>query len=378
MRTGFSGIGGIRRNGDKRIWVFHFTIAVMLAATRVHSASIPREANDTLHMPANPSTHAYRLANAFPELEFTDPVAVVTPPGENNKLFVVQQDGRIILINNLNAPTRTVFLDLSDRVAYGSPEGEGGTLGMAFHPNYAQNGYVFVYYLCNTSTADGNGRHDRLSRFTRSQGNPGRAEAGSEVVLFTQYDEEFNHNGGTLLFGPDGYLYITLGDEGYPEDPFDNGQRIDKDFFAGVMRIDVDHKPGSLAPKPHPALGGKVNYWIPPDNPWVGATSFNGKSVDPARVRTEFWAVGLRSPWRMFYDAPTGYMYVSDVGEVGNNAANRSEEINLIVKGGNYGWPYVEADQPGPKANEAPPGFSSKGPLVTYERGNSGPFVGRA
>jgi len=281
------------------------------------------------------------------------------------------------VITNLNQPTRTVFLDISDRIAYGQPEGEGGTLGLAFHPGYATNGLFFVYYLCNTSTADGSGRHDRLSRFTRSRTDPNRADPSSEVVLFTQYDEEFNHNGGTLLFGPDGYLYITLGDEGYPDDVYDNAQRIDKDFFSGVMRLDVDHRRGSLPPNPHSALQGHTNYWVPPDNPYVGATTFNGLPVDPTRVRTEFWAVGLRSPWRMYWDLPTGNVYLSDVGEVGR-INNHSEEINLIVRGGNYGWPYREADAPGPKVDQAPPGFDSLPPLITYERGNSGPYVGRA
>jgi hypothetical protein len=93
---------------------------------------------------------------------------------------------------------------------------------------------------------------------------------------------------------------------------FDNAQSIDKDFFSGVIRLDVDHRPNSLPPNPHPALAGQINYWIPPDNPCVGATSFNGKPLDPKRVRTEFWAVGLRSPWRMFWDEPTGNVYVSE------------------------------------------------------------------
>jgi uncharacterized repeat protein (TIGR03806 family) len=373
----------VQLSGSHRVAKFKFTIqftAALLFAAALPgwAASITREANTTLRLPTTPSLHAYALVNAFPDVEFTDPVAIVTPPGENNKIFVVQQDGRIILINNLNAPTRSVFLDLSDKVSYGNPNEEGGTLGIAFHPNYAQNGFFYVYYLLNTSTADGSGRHDRLSRFTRSKDNPNRADASSEVVLFTQFDEEFNHNGGTLLFGPDGYLYVSLGDEGYPQDPFDNGQRIDKDFFSGVFRIDVDKKAGNLPPNPHAALGGKTNYFVPKDNPWVNATSFNGLPVDPDRVRTEFWAVGLRSPWRMSYDPPTGTWYASEVGEVGNNAAHHSEEINLIVKGGNYGWPWREADQPGPKAVDAVPGFSALEPLVTYERGISGPFQGTA
>ncbi|HWN94192.1 MAG TPA: PQQ-dependent sugar dehydrogenase [Methylomirabilota bacterium] len=336
----------------------------------------PRTGNNTLNMPANATLYPYTTVNALGDLSFSYPVNVVAAPGDSTRVFVVEQGGSIWAVN-LNTMTRSVFLDISDRISYGRPEDEGGTLGLAFHPNYSANGYMFVYYLCNTATSDGNGRHNRLSRFTRSRNDPLKADASSEVILFSQYDELFNHNGGTVLFGPDGYLYITLGDEGYPNDVFENGQRIDKDFFAGVFRIDVDHKPGSLPPNPHPSLGGRVNYWVPPDNPYVGATSFNGRAVDPTRVRTEFYAVGLRSPWRMFQDAPTGNLYVSDVGEIGLPSGH-SEEINLIVRGGNYGWPYREADAAGPKADETPGGFSSLPPLLTYARGESGPMVGRA
>lgn len=356
-----------------------FAWLILISSIAVASAGGlgQREANNTLRMPQQGTSYRYAAVSAYGELGLVDPMVVVSPPGDPNRLFVVDEGGEIIVIPNVNAPTRSVFLDISDRVTLARPDGEGGILGLAFHPNYANNGYFYVYYICNTSTADGSGPHDRLSRFTRSKNDPDRADRDSEVVLFSQYDEKFNHNGGTLLFGPDGYLYITLGDEGHPDDMFDNAQRIDRDFFSGVFRIDVDHRPGSLAPHAHAALAGQVNYWIPPDNPFVGATSFNGKPVDPARVRTEFWAVGLRSPWRMFYDAPTGNMYVSDVGEEGARG-NHSEEIDLIVRGGNYGWPYFESIDPGPKQAEMPAGLSPIMPLLAYERGNSGPFVGRA
>jgi uncharacterized repeat protein (TIGR03806 family) len=332
----------------------------------------PRTGNDTLRMPPIAATSKYTTENAFGDLSFTFPMMVVTPPHETNRVFVVEQGGMIVVIPNLNQPARNVFLDIGDRISYGRPEDEGGILGLAFHPNYATNGYFYVYYLCNTATADGSGRHDRLSRFKRSQSDPNKADPNSEVILFSQYDEKFNHNGGTILFGPDGYLYLSLGDEGHPDDIYDNGQRIDKDFFSAVIRIDVDRRRGSLPPNSHPALQGKTNYWIPPDNPFVGATSFNGQPVDPARVRTEFYAVGIRSPWRMFWDVPTGNLYLSDVGE------NSGEEFNVIVKGGNYGWPYRLANGDGPKAAQAPAGFTSIPPLLTYDRGESGPTVGRA
>ena len=350
------------------------SISLLLGSLFIgHGAGLgPRTGNTTLNLPLTGTPYPYSTEKAFGDVEFSLPVAVVSAPGENNRVFVVEQGGTIVAIPNLGEPSRTTFLDISDRIAFGNPSEEGGILGLAFHPNFAANGHFFVYYICDATTGSGSGRHDRLSRFTRSKSDPNKADAGSEVILFSQYDEKFNHNGGTLLFGPDGYLYLSLGDEGHPNDIFDNGQRIDKDFFAAVIRIDVDSKPGSLAPNPHPALGGKVNYKVPANNPYVGATSFNGLPVDPAKVRTEFWAVGIRSPWRMFWDLPTSTLYLSDVGE------EAGEEINVIVKGGNYGWPYRLANEPGPKADQAPANFSSIPPLLTYARGESGPTVGRA
>jgi len=348
------------------------TVGVLVHSSCV-AAALPRHnGNTTLRLPPDATAYSYTTENAFADLSFEFPVSLATPPGENKRIFVVEQTGRIILVADPANPTRQVFLDISDRVAYASPEEEGGLLGLAFHPRYATNGYFYVFYLCNTATADGVGRHNRLSRFTRSRSDPTKADPGSEVILFSQYDEKFNHNGGAILFGPDGYLYVSLGDEGHPDDIYENAQRIDKDFFSAVLRIDVDRRPGSLTPNSHPALDGKINYGIPPNNPFVGVTSFNGKPVDPRRVRTEFYAVGIRSPWRMFYDFPTDTLYLSDVGE------NAGEEINVIFRGGNYGWPYRLANSPGPKADQAPAGFSSISPLLTYERGESGPRVGRA
>lgn len=349
-------------------------VGCVLAGLLVADASgakLKRNANNTLRFPARPAAYAYQLVNAFGDLSFTIPVGVASPPGEN-RVFIVEQTGKIIVVPDPGNPSRAEFLDLSGKVADANPSEEGGLLALAFHPNYAANGHFFVYYVCNTVTADGSGRHDRLSRFTRSRNDPNKADPGSEVVLFSQYDEKFNHNGGALAFGPDGYLYVALGDEGHPDDMFNNAQRIDKDFFSAVLRIDVDEKAGNLTPNPHPALGGRVNYRVPNDNPYVRATSFNGLPVDRDRVRTEFYAVGVRSPWRLHWDLPGNTLYLTDVGE------NSGEEVNVIVSGGNYGWPYRLANEPGPKADQAPPGFSSIGPAHTYPRGDSGPDVGRS
>jgi glucose/arabinose dehydrogenase len=309
----------------------------------------------------------YGTAPALAPLTFEQPVAIVTAPGETNRLFVVEKPGRIVAVPDLAQPRRTVLLDLADRV--GDAAGERGLLALAFHPDFARNRRFYVWY---TYTHDGRSE-DRLARFTLSAANPAVADPASEQVILSQADEASNHNGGQVLFGPDGYLYLSLGDEGRANDSFQNSQRIDKDFFSGIVRIDVDARPGNPAPNPHPAVGSGT-YAVPRDNPFVGATTFNGAPVDPARVRTEFWAVGLRNPWRMAFDPATGQLWCADVGQ------NSVEEINLIVRGGNYGWNYREARLAGPRGG-APAGTTFLDPVWDYPRdqGNSvsGGFVYR-
>jgi glucose/arabinose dehydrogenase len=234
--------------------------------------------------------------------------------------------------------------NLSARVATGGGNDERGLLALAFHPEFAANRQFYVWYTLNTTSPAGSGLHNRLARFLASATEPHAADSASEAPLLTQRDEAANHNGGQLLFGPDGHLYLSLGDEGGANDQYQNSQRLDRDFFAGVIRIDVDRRPGSLAPNPHPAVHAGA-YAVPPDNPWVGATSFHGAAVTPAAVRTEFWAVGLRNPWRMAFDAATGHLWLGDVGQ------NAREEINVIVRGGNYGWSYREGPIAGPRGN---------------------------
>jgi len=301
-----------------------------LAGQTVLAAGLDRQANSTLTLPLEP--YQYTAVEAFSGLLFDQPVAIVSPPGETNRLFIVERQGTIQVITNLVNPTKTVFLDIAGRV---DPSGEGGLLGMAFHPSYLSNHYFYVYYTLATTTATGTGFHDRLARFEISPTNPNQALSDSELPLISQYDEANNHNGGDLHFGPDGYLYVSLGDEGGGSDNFGNSQRIDGDFFSAMLRIDVDQLPGSLAPNAHPAVHPST-YAIPADNPFVGATSFNGTAIISDQVRSEFWAVGLRNPWRFSFDPATGRIYC---GEVGQGAW---EEIDIIVRGGNYGWNYRE------------------------------------
>jgi glucose/arabinose dehydrogenase/mono/diheme cytochrome c family protein len=344
-------------------WPHFFTGTVLLFAINFLSAQpfglSNRVGNTTLRMPPTPPSSIVVTTNAFPTLTITAPICFATPPGETNRLFVLERAGRVIVITNLALPTRTVFMDIASRVTGGCEE---GLLGIAFHPGYATNRYFFLFYSLNTNTAAGSGVHQRLARFETSPANPNQGLVSSEVPLITQRDEACNHNGGDLHFGPDGYLYISVGDEGQQNDALRNSQRIDKDFFSGILRIDVDKLPGNLPPHSHAALMNMTNYFVPADNPWVGATQFNGVALPNSNaVRTEFWAVGLRNPWRFSFDEFTGTLYEGDVG------GDVREEINVIVGGGNYGWNYREGTLV--RSNNVPTGFSPRPPIVEYNHG---------
>ena len=197
-----------------------------------------RVGNATLRLPSTPPGYGYVLTNAFGDLSFVNPTAIASPPGETNRLFIVEQLGRVAVITNLAAPTRTVFLDINSRVSGGTGGDEQGMLGMAFHPGYATNGFFFLYFTASATTTAGIGRHEILSRFQVSGNDPNMALATSEVTLLTMHDEHSDHNGGDLHFGPDGYLYVSLGDEGGQGDSYDNSQRINKDFWSSILRLD--------------------------------------------------------------------------------------------------------------------------------------------
>ena len=279
---------------------------------------------------------------------------MVTPPGENNRLFVVEKTGRIIVISDLARPTRRIFLDLKSRV--GDDEVEQGVLALAFHPDFQHNRQFYVWYTSCLKVKGKTVREDRLSRFLVSADNPNVADPASEQQLISQADEAPNHNGGELLFGPDGFLYLSLGDGGGANDEYHNGQRIDHGFFSGILRLDVDMRSGSVAPNPHPAVHDGT-YAEPSDNPFIGATRFNSLPVETSHVRTEFWAVGLRNPWRMSFDPATGLLWCGDVGQ------ENHEEVDVIARGGNYGWSFREGNFP---FRPAPEGAKFDNPVWDY------------
>lgn len=348
-------------------WIVGFAITGLTWA-----GPLTRVPNTTLQLPEVPGGFGYRFVEAFPGLTLDNPVAIAAPPGETNRLFIVEQRGRIIVITNLAAPTRTVFLDLTKVTVYG---GEQGLLGLAFHPGYATNGTFFTFRTLNWApTGASPTLHERLSRFRVQPDSPHQASAASEIWLFQEIDDYVNHNGGDLHFGPDGYLYVSLGDEGAANDAGNNSQRIDGDFFSGMLRLDVDRRPGSLPPNPHGPLTLSTNfvsneYAIPADNPYVGATSFNGKAVNAAKVRTEFYAVGLRNPWRFSFDEANGELWIGDVGQ------DRWESVYVTRRGANHGWAFREGAIAGAKSGMPAgfmtnPDFNYVPPVFTYAHGS--------
>jgi glucose/arabinose dehydrogenase len=230
------------------------------------------------------------------------PVALTSPGDHSGRIFIVEKSGRIIGLQD-NASNPTIFLDIQDRV--GSGGSEQGLLGLAFSPQYAQDGIFYVDYT------DLNG-NTVIARYHVSQ-NADQGDAASEEALL-HIDQPFaNHNGGQLAFGPDGYLYIGMGDGGSAGDPHGNGQSLDI-LLGKILRIDVSRQPG---------------YTIPPDNPFADG---GGKP--------EIWLYGLRNPWRFSFDHISGDLYIGDVGQ------DRWEEVDFLSAGSpggeNLGWNYRE------------------------------------
>jgi glucose/arabinose dehydrogenase len=335
-------------------------------------AQLVRVNNTTLRLPSTPPPLAgYTTVNALGSLTFSSPVCTTTIPGDNTRLFVVERGGTVQMVTGLGGtPVKTPFLNLASvaGVSGFTMEKENGLLGLAFHPDHLNNGEFFIFY----SFLSG-GLRQRVARMKVRTDNPYLADTASLQPLITQLDQAGNHNGGTVAFGPDGYLYVSLGDEGSANDVYDNARHINKDFFGAILRLDVDRRPGSLPPSPHASVHPGA-YAIPPDNPFVGATSWHGQAVNTSAVRTEIWATGLRNPFRFSFDAPTGRLFCGDVGQ------DRFEEVDIIVAGADYGWSWREgrsAFTSGPVPKTPPvTGFTPVEPIFDYAR--TGTVYGRS
>ena len=268
-----------------------------------------------------------QTALAFPDLQWTGwksetpggkpnplrPIVLTHAGDSSNRVFVATEQGVIhVFPDDPKAAKTKIFLDIRDRVSYKDDMNEEGFLGLAFHPKFKQNGELFVFYTTNKAKLT-----NVLSRFKLRKDDPDSVDPSSEEELLRITKPYWNHDGGTLCFGPDGYLYFTHGDGGSANDPHDNGQNL-KTLLGKVLRIDVDRKDGDR------------KYAIPKDNPFVGR----------AEARPEIWAYGLRNIWRMAFDRQTGRLWAGDVGQ------NLYEEIDLIERGGNYGWNRREGRHP--------------------------------
>ncbi|RYU95915.1 PQQ-dependent sugar dehydrogenase [Emticicia agri] len=256
---------------------------------------------------SNPVAAEYQAVVAFPNLNFSNPVEFTHASDGTNKVYVIEQRGVVRSFDNVSTTSQTtVFLDIDARVDAG---GEMGLLGLAFHPDFKTNGYFYVNYNRNSPS-----RQTVISRFKVNSGSQ-VADANSEKILLTFEQPFTNHKGGKLAFGADGYLYIATGDGGSGGDPQNNSQNR-RNLLGKILRIDVN-------------VAETEKYAIPKDNPYIGNTD---------GLMQEIYAYGLRNPWRFSIDATTNNLWAGDVGQ------NEVEEIDIISKGGNYGWKIKEGN----------------------------------
>jgi glucose/arabinose dehydrogenase len=291
------------------------------------SLPTPTETEQAESASSLPDPQGYTWEVVFRGLE--EPIGFANAGDGSGRAFILEKAGRIRIAQDgqvLSEP----FLDIRDRV--GSGGSEQGLLGLAFHPAYSENGYFYVNYT------DRNG-NTVIARFTVNSDDPNRADPRSEKALLNVQQPYPNHNGGSTVFGPDGYLYLGLGDGGSAGDPQGNAQSTDT-FLGKILRLDVD----SGDP-----------YGIPPGNPFVDGGG-----------RPEIWAYGLRNPWRFSFDLANGDLYIGDVGQ------NQWEEIDYLPagpRGGvNFGWDYFEATHP--YEGTPPQGLETVPPVAEYSHSN--------
>lgn len=304
------------------------------------ATSAPQQASTASPAPTEAAapepTAAPNNVTAFPNAEeyswqvvakgFNQPLDVQHAGDGSRRLFIVERVGAILIMDEDGFVLPAPFLDISDKVT--TKGSEQGLLGLAFHPAYAENGTFFINYT------DLNG-NTVIARYQVSS-DANQADAASESVLFHIEQPYGNHNGGGLDFGPDGFLYIGLGDGGSANDPLGNGQKLDT-YLGKLLRVDVD---------------GAETYLVPADNPFLAGEGL-----------PEIWAYGLRNPWRFSFDSLTGDLYIADVGQ------NIWEEVNFLpagAKGGaNFGWNYREGAHP--FAGQPPADLVLIDPVAEYD-----------
>jgi uncharacterized repeat protein (TIGR03806 family) len=332
-----------------------------------------RPANDScLAGDAPDAGVSFTVQRVFSSLpSFSQPIALLQEPGNDARWYVVEKTGAVrVFDNTANVSSSRVFIDIADKLNSNpdSSNDERGLLGMAFHPDYPDDPRVYLFYTGTDATL---GLVDRVSEF-RTLDDGATLSEGSELELFDVDDPAGNHNGGNIAFGPDGFLYIGIGDGGGGGDNFGatgNGQNL-RTLLGKMLRIDVANSSASQT------------YAIPPGNPYAGNARCNASGSGDANC-PEIYAYGFRNPWRWSFDRVSGELWLNDVGQ------GELEEVDQVVLGGNYGWRCFEGTEPfnaacGNNPDPLPPvaqydrdhGFSTTGGVVY--RGSAIPnLVGR-
>ncbi len=295
---------------SKSVIAFLISLAATSGFAWIVASACQRSTSADVLLPDSTGTTtgavSVKVVNAYPKLTFSSPIEYTHANDGTNRVFVVEQDGRIrVFENDANASTAGTYLDIRSKVTAG---GEMGLLGLAFHPDFKQNGFFYVNYTKN------NPRETVVSRFKAPSASASQVDPATEVILFKFEQPYSNHNGGKVLFGPDGFLYVATGDGGSGGDPQNHGQNRSS-WLGKILRVDVNSTE-------------KGQYGIPADNPYKGNT--NG-------YREEIFAYGLRNPWRVSFDQK-GRLWAGDVGQ------NVIEEVDIVTKGGNYGWRVKEGN----------------------------------
>ncbi|MGK0186364.1 MAG: outer membrane protein assembly factor BamB [Verrucomicrobiales bacterium] len=278
-------------------------------------------------LPVSAAAPQVVLKEIYQDQKLVKPVQQAIVPDGSNRRFLLQQTGEIyILPADETSAEREIFLDISDRsLAARDGEFEEGLLNISFHPQFKENRKFYIYY------SQQNPKRSVVSEMLVSQDNPSKADLSSERILMEVPQPFWNHNSGNMAFGPEGYLYICLGDGGKGNDPHQLAQNLWV-LNGKILRIDVDGRSGALA------------YRIPDDNPFVR------KPGQPEQgIRPEIWCYGMRNPWGIYFEPGNDRFWVADVGQA------IWEEVNIIEKGGNYGWNYREGDAAFSLRTDAPP-----------------------
>ncbi|HXU79280.1 MAG TPA: PQQ-dependent sugar dehydrogenase, partial [Methylomirabilota bacterium] len=334
--------------------------------------------NNVFPHTAPSASSSWNVEVAFTNVTFNQPMFMTPYPG-TNRLVVLHKPGRISTFPNrrdVTGPEILPFLDISSRTFSIS---DSGITGIAFHPEFGQagstnRGFFYVTYKWRPNPdlgANVDYAYIRLSRFTVPDGQM-VADPNSEVILVQQFDRQEFHDAGCLMFGQDGYLYFSIGDEGGANDEYDVTQRLNERLLSGIFRVDVDRKPSRShtpirQPFHHPALPAgwpesfTTNYFVPNDNPFINPDG---------SVLEEYYALGFRQPYRFSQDPVTGLIWVGDSGQ------STREEIDILAPGANYQWGYREGTFAGPKVKPGVISGFEKGPLWDYGRDLGGCAIG--